>query len=176
MNKKDAIEYLDTAFLQFEFALKLWHYIQSYPIDSNKFDIDLTVTGFGSHIVTNSGNFQSQAEIESATGNIISMSFGSAVISLWEAINSHYYEIPNDLDSEMGALFALIYQLRCAFAHNMTMPKWNITKQKYLRELKFDNFSIDLSTKEGCVFTYEDIGGAENLKYFKDLVLKYIKS
>jgi len=176
MNKKDSIEYLNTAFLQFEFSLKLWHYVQTYPLDLNKFDIDLTVTGHGSHIVMNKGNFKSQAEIEIATGNITSMSFGSAVIALWEAINSHGYSVPNELDSEVNALFALIYQLRCAYAHNIAMPKWHITHKKYLRELKFKNFSIDLSTRHGSAINYEDIGGAENLIYFKKLVLDYIKS
>ena len=58
--------------------------------------------------------------------------------------------------------------IRCAYAHDLMHPKWNV-KGSYRQLLKIElqgkNIELDLSEKNGQPFDIKDIGGHEI--YFK---------
>ncbi len=159
--------YLETAFLQLSFAVKLRHYIDEHPIDKGQFDISLTVEDADDRICLPHNEFKSQEDLLLAADNNISICFGVAAISLWLAIEEkgHYLpkSLPNPLQTTQHKLAGLIYMIRCCFAHGTAVPKWNITHDKYKIVYDIGSQQVDLRTVHGEPFTRESIGGYQTL-------------
>lgn len=169
----DFLGYLDSAIKQFEFSLKLWHYLQEYPIQLKDFDIPLTIEEGASRIVMSEGTFTGYGELIVASENITSMCFGSIAIVLWKAIQHADYVLPKSITQEKDELASLVYMIRCAFAHDMAKPRWNIKKEKYNRKYRIGSHIISLIEKDGKIFSYQDIGGAEMMLVFIDMAGEY---
>lgn len=158
-------EGLDTAFLQLSFAIKLWHYLDSHPLDKDLFDIALTIEDQGSRICLPHEEFKTLREIQLAVENNISISFGAAAITLWEAISektgyTNSTINPSRTTEEM--LAGLIYMIRCCFAHGTVAPRWKI-HDKYKIIYKIGNKAVNLISVDEQVFDYAAIGGYETL-------------
>jgi hypothetical protein len=61
----------------------------------------------------------------------------------------------------------VVYQIRNAFAHDISEPRWNITKERYARIYEFGGISIDLRLVRSKHFEYSDIGGPDVLFWLK---------
>jgi len=169
----DFIGYLHTAVKQFEFSLKLWHYLQEHPINLEEFDISLTVEEGASRIVMSEGTFSNYDELVVASENVTSMCFGSIAIVLWKTIEHVGYKLPSVIELDKDDVACLIYMIRCAFAHDMARPRWNIKKEKYRKVYRIGNHAISLTNKNGKIFSYQDIGGPEMMLLLVDLAGEY---
>ncbi|MBI5588567.1 MAG: hypothetical protein HY889_09420 [Deltaproteobacteria bacterium] len=157
---------LDTAFLMLSFAIKLWHYLQEHPINKELFDISLTINAPGNIICLADNEFDSYDDIVLASENNISICFGAATCTLWEALNKNLPYTkgnPNPMNTEEEKLAGLCYMIRCCFAHGTTVPRWQIT-DRYKTCYNVYNKTIDLTIlKNGQPFYYKHIGGYETL-------------
>ncbi|MGQ3684234.1 MAG: hypothetical protein ACUBOA_04350 [Candidatus Loosdrechtia sp.] len=163
-------KHIETAFLQLSFAIKLWHFLDVHPIAKDEFDIDLIIQDPHNYVSLSGGEFHSYDDLRLASENNISIVFGAAAITLWEAIREHSAISTKDLNpmrSRTENLAALSYMLRCCFAHGTAAPVWSIRNKKYETQYRVGNKTIDLSGKDGQVFTYESIGGYETLWMLK---------
>ena len=156
-------DYIETAFLQLSFAVKLWYYLELYPIDKNKFDGSLTVKENRESIHFPKNEFNTYNDILLASENNVSICFGAAVITLWEAIKDkgEYSptKLPNPLATTEQKIAGLIYMIRCCFAHSPAIPRWHITSEKYKIIYSVGSKSIDLRSVNDTRFYYESIGG-----------------
>ena len=165
------LEHIDTAFLQLSFAIKLWHFLGENPLDVERFDIPLTIEDDGWRVALPHNQFTPEA-LQVATYNNVSICFGTAAITLWEAIRERTGIHPRAMDPNNGTdenLAALSYMIRCCFAHGPASPVWSIRDGKYRTTYQVGNKSIDLSNvAEGQRFDYRSIGGYETLWFLKD--------
>jgi len=163
---------IDTAFLQLSFAIKLWHFLEEHPISRNEFDIDLTITDPGNCVSLPANEFETYQDVQLAAENNISICFGTASISLWEAIRERKNILPSKLNpcnNPIDELAALSYMIRCCFAHGPATPVWSIKNNKYKIKYRVGNKYIDLSSvKDNQPFDYSSIGGYETLWLLKD--------
>jgi hypothetical protein len=164
-------QHIDTAFLQLSFAIKLWHFLDKHPIDKEIFDIALTIEEPRSRVRLSQNEFHTYLDIQLAAENNISISFGTAAITLWEAIREHTGLESWKLNPRASArenLAALSYMLRCCFAHGTALPVWSIQHSKYKTTYCIANKTIDLSCiKNHQSFDYSSIGGYETLWQLK---------
>lgn len=175
--KTKILETIDQVFLQFEFNLKVMAYFELNKVDKNDFDTDLTILDDKNNIVYPNSSFHTYDDLILAAQNNVSMCFGVTAITLDTALaDAGIDRNPDDL-SEKGCLRTIIYMVRCAFAHNMMEPKWEV-RGNYNKsiELNLNNIRllIDLPQLNGKVFEYNDIGGTDNWLTIKELTKKII--
>jgi hypothetical protein len=156
--------HLETAFLQLSFALKLQAYFERFPPNKEVLDLPYTIKSHDGLDQTHlpSGQFHTDDNIFVATENNIQVCFAAAAITLWEAVNETGRFETSSLDpskNEEQMIAALIYQLRCCFAHGTAVPKWEIRNSKYKIIYKLRKKSIDLRFVDGQVFSFESIDG-----------------
>ncbi len=165
-------DHIETSFLQLSFAIKLWNYLDVHPIDKDAFDIALTIQSPGNCVCLQHGEFHTYEDLQLAAENNISIAFGSAAVTLWEAIREHSALTARHLNptaNQQENLAALSYMLRCCFAHGTAAPKWSILDPKYRVQYRVGNKIIDLSQiADGQIFDYTSIGGYETLWFLKD--------
>lgn len=171
MNPRPHLDHLDTAFLQLSFALKLWHFLQEHPINKDEFDIDLVTGEADDWAVLSSNEFKSYDDIILAAENNISTAWGSAALTLWEAIrecNQIETKCLQPQSSNKHAVASLVYMIRCCFAHGSARPIWCITNPKYRVQYRYGNKDIDLSNiEDGKAFEWADVNGRETLWHLK---------
>lgn len=160
-------DHIDTAFLQLSFAIKLWRFLDEHPINKEDFDINLTIEDPGSRICLPHNEFLTYQDLQLAAENNISICFGAAAITLWEAIREHSGLVSGKLNpsnSRKENLAALSYMLRCCFAHGTASPVWSIQDNKYKTVYIVDYKTINLSAvADKQPFDYSSIGGYETL-------------
>ena len=164
---------LETAFLQLSFAIKLWHYMQEHPLDPEVFDISLTIQeDIGSLYVMPNGEFNDTSQLEIAAANNIAICFGTAAITLWEAIREHSgleSQSLNPSACQREMLAGLSYAIRCCFAHGTVRPVWKLAP-KYRIEYQLGNRMVDLRHADGSPFDYAHLGGLDGLRILLDQV------
>ena len=169
------INLVDTAFLQLSFALKLWNFLDVHPIDKDDFDIALTVEDGAARICLPHNEFATYDAVRVASEHNVSICFGVAANTLWEAMREKGDLRTGDLDPEAdraGNLASLTYMIRCCFAHGPAAPVWRIARNKYRTRYRVRNKEIDLSDiGDGTPFEYACIGGHETLWLLKDEAL-----
>jgi len=175
--KTQILRNIDQAFLQFEFAIKLMVYFELNKVDKDEFDRDLTILEEKDNIVFPDNSFHTYNDLILASQNNVIVCFGVSAITLDRSLaDAGIDRKPDDL-SENGSLRTLIYMIRCAFAHNMIEPKWDV-HIKYKKSIKLnlnnENLIIDLSQMHGKGFDYKDIGGVKNWFIIKNLAKKLI--
>ena len=162
-------DYIDMAFLQLSFAIKLWHFLDNdpFPIKKDDFDISLTIDDPGSRVCLTHNEFETDDHLKVVAENNVSIAFGAVAITLWEEIRKHSRLSPKDLDPQKNRahnLAALSYMIRCCFAHGAAEPVWSIQSDKYKTEYQVGNKTIDLSQiADKQAFDYASIDGFETL-------------
>jgi hypothetical protein len=166
------MRYLPTAFAQLFFSWKLYNYALEGKIDRESLDSDITFQNEDQSqiFVLPSRIFENDNDFILAFENNLTIAFGAAAITLDRARHETGHNLPDPIQSENDQCIALIYQIRCAFAHDIAEPRWNV-KGRYLRAYDFGRLHIDLTQLDGEVFDYHQIGGPERLIAIKDYAL-----
>jgi len=171
MNKHH-LEHIETAFHQLSFAIKLWNYTDLGNIKKDEFDINLTIQDNNNCVVLHENEFDTYNDLIIASENNISICFGAASLTLWEAIHEKMNCKPKQLNPETDEeqnLASLSYMIRCCFAHGTAAPIWSIYDNKYRTKYKVGRKVIDLSAvSNGQAFDYSCIGGYETLWLLKN--------
>ena len=78
----------------------------------------------------------------------------------------------------LGQLRILIYMCRCAFAHNVLAPRWEV-RGKYCRQLEITlpniSLHIDLSQLAGMPFDINQIGGYDQLFKIVEYIIQNLR-
>ena len=163
--------HIEKAYLQLSFAIKLYHFLDEHPIDKESFDTDLTIEDSESRICLSHNEFRTYQDIQLAAENNISICFGAAAITLWEAIREYSGLTSGKLNPKNNVnenLAAFSYMLRCCFAHGTARPVWSIKNSKYKTSYRIGKKTIDLSKiTDQEPFDYSSIGGYETLWQLK---------
>lgn len=174
MTSKEKIE---QAFLQLSFAIKLLTYFELNYVIKEQFDSETTIQLKRKNINLPSNTFQTYNDLLFAAENNFNITVGATAIIMDESLSSAgIIHSSNDLTTN-GQLRSLIYMIRCAFAHNMIQPIWQV-KPDYRREFRLTLLKniivIKLNELHGKPFKMEQIGGHDVYWEIKDQILKMI--
>lgn len=173
--KSEIIQNINQAFLQLEFSIKLLTYTELGKIDKNGFDTDVIIGQ--ENLSFNHSSFNTYDDLIIGATNNFNITVGFTSIVLDSSCSSAGIKCNPKNKSPEGALRTLVYMIRCAYAHNMMHPKWEV-RGEYLQNIKisFANviLDIDLTDKDGKPFDMDDIGGYKNYFMIKDLICKMI--
>ena len=163
--------YLRTAFAQMHFAWKLWDAADDGKIALESVDADISFQSDDGKIFYKppSAIFENAADFINAFENLASIGFGVAAIALNRACEEQGLGKPDPIASELDQCVALIYQIRCAFAHDIAAPKWQI-KTRYRRSYTFGDRTFDLATLDGKSLKWEHMGGPDGLVWIKEFL------
>jgi hypothetical protein len=163
MTLKEALEDIEIAFLQLEFAIKLLSYCELKKINAPDFDTDHTVILQNGNLEFPTGYFRDPDNIIKAAKVTVSLAFGASAFALDKA-----YEVagvPKDPLSDDNAvrLRTLIYMVRCAYAHGIADPKWEV-RGAYKRSMTLNLtneclIKINFGELDGQDFNFEHLGG-----------------
>ena len=163
----DVTNYIPTAFAQLELAFKLYHYALEGKVDINQLDIPLTFTEGKMIFVLSDKIFDTSDDLLIALGNNVSVAFGAAAIALNRVREDAHIGLPDPIESEKDQFVALTYQIRNAFAHDISEPRWNINN-RYKRAYRVGGVRADLTNLHEERFTFEHIGGPDALRLLYD--------
>jgi hypothetical protein len=158
----ETLQELDIAFRQLEFAVRLLSYSELGHVKPSDFDTDhLTRLPNGS-LHFPSGNFSEQGSICRAASINFMMAFGTSVLVLDQAFQAFGIEPDPEATDNIGRLRTLVYMVRCAHAHRIADPRWEV-RGKYRRTLLValdrTTISLDLEVLDGSGFDIDSIGG-----------------
>jgi hypothetical protein len=157
------MRYLDTAFAQLAFSIKLMQAAENGALDLAKIDIPLSIRERSGMLVLPDRVFETENDAILACQNMVSVSFGAAAITLNRSREERGLLLPNPIESESEQWIALVYQIRNSFAHDISEPKWEIRGERYKRRYDIAGVIAGLSDMNGRHFEYDHIGGAESL-------------
>jgi hypothetical protein len=165
------------AFLQLEFAIKVMCHFERRDIDKASFDRDTVLRLPEGVLRYPVSSFNTYEDLILAAQNVYSTTLGFSAISLDTAfVRAGVRNDPANV-SDRGNLRALVYQVRCAFAHDMMYPKWRID-ERYRREMNLTlrgmSRTIDLRPLNGQPFELESIGGMPSWVAIKDEMLAWM--
>ena len=156
------MRYIDTAFGQLAFAIKLMHAAEDGVIDVETIDRPLTICEGASVLVLRDRVLASADELVLTCQNLVTITFGAAAITLNRCREEASVALPDPIVTECDQWVALVYQIRNAFAHDIAEPRWRIDR-RYAREYSVTSVKADLRALDGLVFEYSHLGGADAL-------------
>ena len=158
----EALTDINIAFLQVEFSIKLLSYCELEKINPAEFDAEQIVLLEHDNLIFPLGNFRRLEDIIRAAGVTISSALGASALTLdkgWEVAG-----IPPDPQSadERVKLRTLVHMVRCAYAHSIADPKWEV-RGDYCQVLEVDLPSaplrLDLRELHGHGFSFDVLEG-----------------
>lgn len=176
------MNFLDSAFAQLAFAAKLLEYVEQGKLNVDELDQPLRIEEGSSIWVLPDRLFHSDNDLHLACANQLSVAFGAAAITLnrcreeFEAANqvSLLARNGNPPISEDEHFAELVYQIRNAFAHDISEPHWEIRGEGRRRPYLIDRLddsariTVDLTDLHGQPFEYAHIGGIETLYHLRE--------
>jgi len=157
------MKYLDTAFEQLAFAWKLYNYGLEGKIDLSNLDKPFTFQEGNKVAVLPDIALGSESDLMLALKNNLSIAFGAAAITLNRCREEAGVALANPIHTEIDQFSAAAYQIRNAFAHDISEPRWNITDPRFARAYEFGGIRIDLTNVGTKHFECADIGGPDVL-------------
>ncbi|WP_241299079.1 hypothetical protein [Burkholderia stabilis] len=181
------MNYLDSAFAQLAFAAKLYDYADQEKLDITELDQPLTFEDGSSVWVLPDKIFHSHSDLQLACANQLSVAFGAAAITLNRCREEYEHASSTSLRATNGNAptsedehFAeLVYQIRNAFAHDISEPRWEIRgaarRRNYMVDRTGDTARItaDLTNLHGHAFEYIHIGGIDTLHRLREFGRRY---
>ena len=174
---KNALEDVDIAFRQLEFAIKLLSYCELGNIRPSNFDTDHLVLLEKETLNFPSGKFLDANSIIKAAGTSVLITFSASVLVLDDAFEAAGVKPDPEAAGNEGQLRTLVYMVRCAVAHGIADPRWE-ARGKYCRTLSVAlgsaSISLDLSTLHGQAFVVDQLGGYANWYRIRDAALRLL--
>ncbi|EKS70330.1 MULTISPECIES: hypothetical protein [unclassified Caballeronia] len=176
------MNFLDSAFSQLAFAAKLLEYVEQGKLLLDDLDQPLTIVDGSSIWVLPDRLFHSDNDLHIACANQLSVAFGAAAITLnrcreeFEAARNIQLlaRNGNPPTTEDEHFAELVYQIRNAFAHDISEPRWEIRGDGRRRPYLVDRFengariTADLTNLHGQPFEYAQIDGIETLHRLRE--------
>ncbi|SRR6266566_8607992 len=175
MEIHEALQDIEIAFRQLEFTIKLLSFCELRKIDPSEFDTDHVVMLEEGNLNFPTGYFSDANNITRAAAVSALLAFGATVLVLDKAFEVMGMKCDPEATDNVGQLQILVYMVRCAYAHGIAEPRWEV-RGKYLRSIFVDldgtSIAIDLHTLNGQVFMVEHLGGYANWYRVRDAVVQ----
>ena len=172
-----SVDKIDQAFLQFAFAIKLLTFFEMKKVDKQQFDVETTIILKRKNIHLKDNTFQLYDDLINAAVNNLNITLGATAIILDESLTSGGFKHSYADKSEQGQIRTLVYMIRCAFAHNMIEPMWEI-RGGYLQTIKLnilnENIEVRLNELNGKPFSVDQIGGHDVYIEIKDKLISLL--
>jgi hypothetical protein len=178
MQRQDALFDLEIAFRQLEFTIKLLSFCELGHINPSDFDTDHIIELGSERLHLPTGKFTDLKSIERAAGTSVLIAMSASPLVLDDAFNAFGIRPNPDAADNDGQLRALVYMVRCAYAHGIAAPLWEV-RNKYLRTFTINlggvPLSLDLRPLHGQSFEVTQIGGYANWYRIRDTALHLLK-
>ena len=162
MTLDDALADVKLAFLQVEFLIKLLSYCELEKINLAEFDATQIVLLEHGNLRIPPGNFRSLEDVVRAASVSVSLALGASALVLdkaWETAG--ILPNPQSADGRIK-LRTLVYMVRCAYAHGLADPKWEVRggfRQVFEVDLPGAPLTLDLRELLGQAFDFDVLGG-----------------
>jgi hypothetical protein len=153
------MNYMDMALRQLAFALKLRRYGESGSIDLKEINAPLTTPDKVQLRSLEFALLSNEGDLIAALNAQVQIAFGAAAITLDRCREEAPFDVQNVIQSDEGQFAALTRQIRNAFAHDISEPRWDVRIPGHARVYDFGGVRADLTKVNGDVFSYDDIGG-----------------
>jgi hypothetical protein len=163
MALRETLEDVEIGFRQLEFAIKLLSFCELEKIDPAAFDTEHLVQLAGGSLKFPSGPFSTRNDLNRAASIAVLLAFSGSILVLDQAFDAAGMKPKPDATDNIGQLRALIYMVRCAHAHRIADPHWEV-RGKYARTLTVHidgvTISLDLRPLHGEAFDIDrHLGG-----------------
>jgi hypothetical protein len=168
------IEKIDQAFLQLTFAIKLWIFADLGRIDKAVFDHEVVIEGVKTFPAN---SFHTKEDVISGALNTYMISLAFTANALDAVLSEAGFASDLPADNPRRDLRALVYMVRCAFAHDTMHPRWKAVgpfKRKLAISLPSGSLIIDMAQLDGKQFSDKHIGGMRAYFEVKDEVKLFI--
>jgi hypothetical protein len=156
----------------FLFTIRICFMLENDEIKEN----DINQTILVNNILRIDCNWNSDSII-GLSKNLNLCVLGNCFIVIDEALDSVFGDKPKVYtDTDIDALRAIIYMLRCAIAHNPTAPVWN-AKGAYNKDFKIKEIGYELKTKQldGKTLNHSHYGNITGVMSLINYSLKVVK-
>jgi hypothetical protein len=158
-----AVDDVEQAFRQLEFAIKLMCYCEQDHLDRAVFDTDVTLLLENENVGFPTGSFANLESVVAASQVQVGVSFGVSAIVLDAGYEAAGVQKNLQSRSPSDDLRTFVYMVRCAFAHNIAAPCWQVRGKDFERTFSLpvegSIATVDLSALNGQPFEYSHIGG-----------------
>jgi hypothetical protein len=171
-------EQIQEAFLQLCWAIKLDTYLSVYP-PANKVDFDnpQSILDPADTLSLPGDQFDTTDAILLGAEHCIILSVGALFLTLDTALDQAGIKTDPSAQDSFGQLRILVYMSRCAFAHNMLAPHWEV-RGNYRRQLAITlpeiALHLDLNQLSDRPFDIKQIGGYSQFFKIKDHILQVL--
>jgi hypothetical protein len=158
----EALEDVERAVQQLEFAIRLLTYCENGHVDPAVFGINHVSVLAQGVVIFPPRRFADAAAITTAADIGVRITFSASALVIDKAFEAA--GIPRDpkANDDDSQLRTLIYMVRCAHAHAIADPRWEV-REKYRRPLSIDfdgvKLALDLTDLDGRRFDIEEVGG-----------------
>ncbi len=179
MTLQEALTDVNIAFLQVEFSIKLLSYCQLEKISPAEFDTDQFILLEQDNLRFPPGHFRCLEDIIRAASVTVSSAFGASALTLdkaWEIAG--YRPDPKSTDEKVR-LRTLVHMVRCAYAHGIACPKWEVRgdfRQVFGVKLPSALLSLDLRELHDREFDFNDLGGHARWFEIRDASIAVLSS
>jgi hypothetical protein len=174
MSVKEALEDAKIAFRQLEFSIKLLSFCEMGKIDPVAFDINHLIALKDGNIRLPAGNFSDQDSLVRAAGTSVLIAFSASILVLDQVYQAAGVRADPAADDDAGRLRTLIYMMRCAHAHNIAAPCWEV-RGAYRRTLAVNLgtrvISLDLAALDGKPLDIGQLGDYPAWYHIRDMVV-----
>ena len=179
MNLHEALQDVEIAFWQLEFSIKLLTFCELKKLDPSEFDTDHVVKLEEGNLNFPSGHFSDADNIIRAANVSVALAFGASALALDKAFETAEIRPEPESDNNVAQLRTLIYMVRCAYAHGIAEPRWEV-RGKYRRAMSVELDGIttlfDLEKLDGKVFDFKHIGGHSNWNRMRDAAIQVLRA
>jgi hypothetical protein len=169
-------EQVQQAYLHLWWAIKLNLYLrENPPAKKTDFDNCRLISDSAGTFCLPVGQFNTIADVLLGAENSVLLSVGALFLSLDTALDDAGIKNDPTAQDAFGQLRILIYMCRCAFAHNVLSPHWEI-RGNYCRHLEITlpkiSLTLNLNQLAGKQFDIKQIGDYSQLFKFADYVIQ----
>lgn len=179
MNLHEALQDVEIAFWQLEFSIKLLTFCELKKLDPSEFDTDHIEKLEEGSLHFPSGHFSDSDNIIRAANVSVTLAFGASALALDKAFETAEISPDPESDNNIARIRTLIYMVRCAYAHSIAEPRWEV-RGKYRRAISVELEGIithlDLEKLDGKVFEFKHIGGHSNWNRMRDVAMQVLRA
>lgn len=177
MTITDALEDVEIAFRQIEFALKMSAYWDRAEMNSVDFVTDLSVRLPEGDLHFPTDHFSEKENIMRAAEISVAVAFGTSALALDQALEVSGFRPNPESEDPFDHIRCVIYLVRCAYAHRIAEPVWEAKGKKrraYTLQIGQEPVTVDLVALNGRSFSFENLGGHKNWFRMRDAVVQRV--
>jgi hypothetical protein len=165
MDIAQALEEIQIAIRYFVFTIKLLSYCEGGKLNPKDFDTYHIVRLQGGTLRFPTGQFSDTVSLIREANIGVLIAFSASVFALDKGFEVAVIKPDAEAKENLGRLRTLIYMIRCAEAHGIADPHWEVRgnfARSFSVDLEGTQISLDLKALHGQRFHIDQLGGYVN--------------